>query len=68
MSNELKDYLWDKLSDILLEANVVDKVFQTIVQYNEWAGTVCGTKDGTYVKYTVFMDDDGNWKYELINT
>lgn len=64
MSNEYKDYLFDQLSDVLLDAGVIDKEIETIPWYSDYAGVVHGIKDGIHVKYTVYLDDDGEWKYE----
>lgn len=64
MSNEYKDYLWDALQDTLLNDNVIDTVIQVIPWYIDYAGVVHGIKDGVHVKYTVFLDDDGEWTYE----
>ena len=64
MSNEHKDYLYEQLSDVLLDAGVIDKEIETIPWYNDYAGVVHGIKNGIHVKYTVYLDDDGEWKYE----
>ena len=66
MSNEYKDWFWDKLADILLEDKIIDKATQVIPWYSDCAGVVHGIKDGIHVKYTVWLDDeDETWKYEL---
>ena len=64
MSNEYKDWLYDKLQDVLLQVGAIDKVLQVIVWEGDNAGVVHGVKDGIHVKYTVFMEDDGSWDYE----
>lgn len=65
MSNEFKDWLWDKFSDVLLEQGVIDKVLQTIIiDYRDWYGVVHGTKDGIHVKYNVWFDGEEGWNYE----
>ena len=64
MSNEYKDWLDGQLADVLLEANVIDNELFTIPWYNDYAGVVHGLKDGVHVKYTVYLDEDGKWKYE----
>ena len=64
MSNEMKDWIWDKLQNVVLEAGVIDRVLQIIPQDNFY-GTVHGVKDGYHVKYNVWYDnDDGYWNYE----
>ena len=66
MSNEMNDWLWDKLAEILIEANVIDKAIQTIVWLSDFAGVVHGVKDGIHVAYRVWFDDDEEkWLYEL---
>lgn len=66
MSNAYKDWLWDKFSNVLLEANVIDKVLQTImIDDRDWYGVVHGTKDGFHVKYNIWFDDEEGWNYEL---
>lgn len=64
MSNEMKDWLWDKFANVVLEAGVIDKVIHIIPQDNFYA-VVHGIKDGYHIKYYVwFDDDDGYWCYE----
>ena len=59
MSNEYNDWLWNRFSDVLLEANKIDKVLQTIVlDWVEWCAVVDGIKDGYHVRYRVWYDDD----------
>ena len=66
MSNEINDWLWDKLAEILIEANVIDKAIQTIVWLGDFAGVVHGIKNGIHVTYRVWFDDDEEkWLYEL---
>ena len=65
MSNEYKDWLWDKLPEVLFDAGVIDKAIQIIPDFSYECGVVHGIKDGYHVKYTVwFDDDDGYWRYE----
>ena len=63
MSNELKDWLWDKFADTLLEAKQIDKILQ-VIPYDGWYATVHGIKDGTHVIYNVWFDDEEGWNYE----
>ena len=64
MSNEMKDWLWDRFANTVLEAGVIDRVIQIIPQDNFYA-VVHGIKDGYHIKYYVwFDDDDGYWCYE----
>ena len=63
MSNEMKDWLWDKFADTLLETKQIDKVLQ-IIPYDGWYAIVHGTKNGIHVKYNVWFDDEEGWNYE----
>ena len=63
MSNEMKDWLWDKFSETLLDANQIDRVVQVIPQDN-WYAIVHGIKDGIHVIYSVWFDDEDGWNYE----
>lgn len=63
MSNEMKDWLWDKFADVLLEANQIDKAIQ-IIPYDGWYAIVHGIKDEIHVKYNVWFDDEEGWNYE----
>ena len=60
-------WMWTELSDVLLNAQVIDKVIQVIPWYGHSAGVVHGIKNGIHVKYTVFIDDDGIWDFEEID-
>lgn len=61
MSNEMKDWLWDRFANTVLEAGVIDRVIQIIPQDNFYA-VVHGIKDGYHIKYYVWFD--GYWCYE----
>ena len=63
MSNEYKDWITDKYSDVLLEAEVIDKVLYT-VYLGDWYAVVHGLKDGIHIKYNVWFDDEEGWNYE----
>lgn len=64
MSNEYKDWIWDKLQDVVLEAGVIDKILQ-VIPYDNIYGVVHGIKDGYHVQYNVWFDDDeGKWAFE----
>ena len=69
MSNEYKDWLWDKFSDVLLEQGALDRVTHTeITNWYDWYAIVDGIKDGAPVKYNVWFDNEGGWNYELVET
>jgi len=71
MSNEYKDWLWDRFSDILLENGALDRITHTEVKnWLEWSAIVEGFKDGIPLKYEVWFDnsneDEDKWNYKLI--
>ena len=63
MSNEIKDWLWDKFAEVLFDAKQIDQVL-TIIPYENWYAIVHGLKDGIHVKYNVWFDDEEGWNYE----
>lgn len=67
MSNEFREWLFDRFSDVLIENNEIDHVLQTIVLSDtpwDWHAVVHGTKDGIHVKYNVWFDNEEEWQYE----
>lgn len=67
MSNEYKDWLWDRFSDVLLEQGALDRVTHTeITSWYDWCAIVDGIKDETPVKYNVWFDNEDGWNYELV--
>ena len=63
MSNEMKDWLWDKFAEVLFDAKQIDQVL-TIIPYENWYAIVHGLKDGIHIKYSVWFDDEEGWNYE----
>ena len=63
MSNEMKDWLWDKFQDVILEAGAADKILQ-VIPHDSFYAIVHGVKDGYHVKYNVWFDDEEGWNYE----
>ena len=72
MSNEFKDWLWDRVSDVLLENGALDKITNTIIKdWVDWRAIIEGTKDNISLKYEVWYDDnhdedDDGWNYKII--
>ena len=66
MSNEYKDWLYNRFSEVLLENGKIDKPLSThIIDGMSWCAVVDGLKDGCRVRYNVWFDeDDGYWCYE----
>ena len=66
MSNEYKDWIWDRTCDVVLERGLVDKI--THVEPSDPAEGppqyIWGTKNGQDVKYYVHYDDDLGWLCE----
>lgn len=64
MSNEYRDWLWDKVQDIVLERGLADKVFNTST-----TRFVNGLKDGAPVRFEVWFDHElGEWQVEYRET
>lgn len=70
MSNEYKDWIQDRFSDVLLENEAIDKVVHTEVKdWVNWRAIVDGIKDNIPLKYEVWFndkDEDDGWNYKLI--
>ena len=65
MSNEYKDWLYDKVQDVVLEVGVVDKVIKVRPCQLYDAHIVEGLKNGQKVKFEVWFDSvQEEWKYE----
>jgi hypothetical protein len=64
MSNEFKDYLWDTISDLVLNSGVMDKIEEIPnPSYNKTY--VHGWKNGQKVLLEVWFDDElEEWKIE----
>lgn len=66
MSNEHKDWLWDKVQEVVLERGLVDKITHVEPQdATEGAPHhIWGIKNGENVKYYVHYDADMGWLCE----
>lgn len=65
MSNEMKDWFWDKVTEVILDANVFDRIDKVLItSAYHWRAEVYGIKDNFYEKYKVWFDDDDGWHYE----
>lgn len=66
MSNEAKDWQWDKIQEVVLEQNLADTITACYPQpYEGWAKFVEGLKNGDPVKFEVWFDRDlGTWRCE----
>lgn len=67
MSNEYKDWLYDKVQDTVLNANVIDKISNIEPHWHNHSYVVSGYKDNTPVKFEVWLSDwTGEWKFERV--
>ena len=65
MSNEYKDYLYDKVQEVVLDACIADKIIKVrpCQLYNAYI--VEGLKNEQKVKFEVWFDSiESEWKYE----
>ena len=66
MSNEYKDWLWDRVQEVVLERGLVDKI--THVEPEDPAEGaphhIWGLKNGEKVKYYIHYDPDMGWLCE----
>ena len=66
MSNEAKDWQWDKIQEEVLERNLADEITKCYPDPSEgWPHFVEGLKNGEPVKFEVFYDRDlCEWRCE----
>ena len=65
MSNEYKDWIQDKVQDVLLDAYQVDRTEEVIPSPIKDIYIVRGQKNGEKVAFAVWFDDNEcEWKYE----
>ena len=65
MSNEYKEWLYDKVVDTLINANVVDKVTHIEPHWHRHSYIADGVKNGAPVKFEVWFSDwEAEWKFE----
>lgn len=64
MSNEFKDWLEDKIYEIVLESGIMDKI-EKISHISLTKAYVYGWKNGQKISIEVWLDDDvGEWEME----
>ena len=64
MSNEFKDWLEDKIYEIVLESGIMDKI-EKISRISLTKADVYGWKNGQKISIEVWLDDDvGEWEME----
>ena len=63
MSNEYKEWLQDRAVEVLWEANVIDKIESTKIKGNGQC-EVHGYHHKEPVTFMIWLDDDGDWKFE----
>ena len=65
MSNEYKDWLDDRVADVLLMADLVDRVTEVCNSPIDGHKCVYGLKNGSKVAFAVWWDSiEKEWRYE----
>lgn len=64
MSNEYKDYCYDKVQDVLLDAGVIDQIEEICSTPYVERKYVHGWKNGQKVVFLVYMNNEGEWVFE----
>lgn len=65
MSNEVKDYLYDKICEVVLDSGTMDEVERVRSISYSIRNYVYGRKNGQKVVLMVWFDDDtGEWRIE----
>ena len=65
MSNEMKDYLYDKICEVVLDSGAIDEIEQVRGISYSIRNYVYGHKNGQEVVLMVWFDDDtGEWRIE----
>ena len=69
MSNEMKDYLYDKVYEAVLDSGAMDKIEEICSASYITRNYVYGRKNGQKVSLIVWFDDNiGEWKIEYRET
>ena len=70
MSNEYKEWILDKVCDIVFEHHLMDKVKEIYHKDIPTKKLLVGELNNEPVAYHVWLDDNGIWQYKLaqINT
>ena len=65
MSNEFKDYLYDKIYDVVLDSGAIDQIDEICSASYSIRNYVYGRKNGQRVVLMVWFNDDiGEWQIE----
>lgn len=65
MSNEYKDWLQDKMIEVLIDACVIDRAESITPHWRSHSYDVIGYKNEEKVKFEVWFSDwTGEWEYE----
>ena len=65
MSNEIKDYLYDKICEVVLDSGAMDEIEQVRSISYSIRNYVYGRKNGQKVVLMVWFDNDtGEWRIE----
>ena len=65
MSNEYKEWVIDKICDVIFENHLMDEIDEVYNSTYKIADKLVeGKLEGKRKVYHIWLDDDGNWKYE----
>lgn len=64
MSNEFKEWINDKVCEILFDANAIDKIEEIYTTPYSTRRYVHGLKNGQKVVFMVWLDVEGDWNFE----
>ena len=65
MSNEMKDYLYDTIYDVVLDSGTIDQIDEICSASYSIRNYVHGRKNGQKVVLIVWFDDNtGEWRIE----
>lgn len=65
MSNEMKDYLYDTICDVVLDSGAMDQIDEVCSASYSIRNYVHGSKNGQKVVLIVWFDNDlGEWRIE----
>lgn len=64
MSNEYKDWIWDKIQEVVLDAGVADRTTNVVSNPRFDSYFVEGYKNDERVRVEVWLDESGEWRIE----
>ena len=64
MSNEYKEWVNDKVTETLFDANAIDQIEEICIAPYIARRYVHGWKNGQKVAFMVWLNDEGEWVFE----